>query len=295
MRSKLFTLAAALLVAGGPALAQSGGHGHSGGGFSGGHMSAGAHASGGGHAFTGGNHFAGGARGCAAPRSYAAPHFSGAHTAFQGHTGYAPRPGVAAHSYASGQYFAPRAGFNTGFHGVAGRSGFAHSGFVGARAGWAGRPGWHGGRFWGGGVWRGGYWPGVRYGWGFPLFLPILPAIYATYWWGGIPYYYVNDVYYTYNPDQSGYVVTDPPPVAGAADSGADNSQPGTGSTDVYAYPQNGQTDEQQSNDRYECHSWARSQSGFDPTHSSEGQSGNADDYRRAMTACLKGRGYSTE
>ncbi len=63
-------------------------------------------------------------------------------------------------------------------------------------------------------------------------------------------------------------------------------------------YPQNGQNDQQQSTDRYECHQWATSQTGFDPTQaggaSASGQpAGNPDDYQRAMKACLEGRGYS--
>ena len=36
--------------------------------------------------------------------------------------------------------------------------------------------------------------------------------------------------------------------------------------TDVYAYPQNGQSPDQQERDRYECNSWAVKQSGFDPS-----------------------------
>jgi hypothetical protein len=136
----------------------------------------------------------------------------------------------------------------------------------------------------------------------------VLPAVYATYWWGGVPYYYANDVYYTYNAAQSGYVVTDPPPTdAGDSDSAGGNgdyasAEPGQvqsngvsgGSSNVYAYPKDGQSDEQQSSDRYECHKWAVAQSGFDPTHTSQA-SGNSADYRRAMTACLDGRGYSAK
>jgi len=34
----------------------------------------------------------------------------------------------------------------------------------------------------------------------------------------------------------------------------------------VYAYPRNGQSDEQLDRDRYECHLWAVQQSGFDPS-----------------------------
>jgi hypothetical protein len=54
------------------------------------------------------------------------------------------------------------------------------------------------------------------YGW----FLPILPAFYATYWFGGIPYYYANDAYYTWSPDYNGYVQTDPP-AGSVADDGS--------------------------------------------------------------------------
>ena len=39
-----------------------------------------------------------------------------------------------------------------------------------------------------------------------------------------------------------------------------------TGQTNVYTYPVAGQSQEQQSRDRFECHSWAVNQSGFDPT-----------------------------
>ena len=35
---------------------------------------------------------------------------------------------------------------------------------------------------------------------------------------------------------------------------------------DVYIYPNKGQSAQQQDRDRYECHSWAVQQTGFDPT-----------------------------
>jgi opacity protein-like surface antigen len=61
----------------------------------------------------------------------------------------------------------------------------------------------------------------------------------------------------------------------------------------------NGQTQEQQWSDRYECHRWAKDQSGFDPTVRPPGDvtpneiASRRDQYRRALTACLEGRGYS--
>ena len=39
--------------------------------------------------------------------------------------------------------------------------------------------------------------------------------------------------------------------------------------TQVYFYPMNGQTAEQQSRDHYECYNWAVNQTGFDPSQSS--------------------------
>ena len=65
------------------------------------------------------------------------------------------------------------------------------------------------------------------------------------------------------------------------------------GASDIYLYPRNGQSDTQSQNDRYECHSWAVNQTGFDPTRAAAQSSGNAADYRRAMIACLDARGYS--
>jgi hypothetical protein len=76
-----------------------------------------------------------------------------------------------------------------------------------AHGGYYGRGGYYGGYYGGRGGWYGGRFYGPGFGW----FLPVLPAFYATYWFGGIPYYYANDTYYTWSPDYSGYVATSPP------------------------------------------------------------------------------------
>jgi|HubBroStandDraft_6_1064221.scaffolds.fasta_scaffold706969_1 hypothetical protein len=273
-RARVIRIAAAVLlgvgVATAPALTYAqhagGGGGHAGGGAGGAHM-------GGGHAamaphFSGGVHMAGGYGG------YHGGAYGGAHYA---RPGYAP-------GHVGGAYYA-------------GHVGTAY---------------WHGGHYWGGGYWHGGYWPHVWYGPGWAWYYPVLPIGYATFWWGGLPYYYYNNLYYTWNPNYNGYVVTDPPPTggadaAGSADPGAagadpsagqqdyaPQSGPGAGSgSDVFVYPRNGQSEQQASTDRYECHSWAVNQTGFDPTRSSQPGTGNAADYRRAMIACLDGRGYS--
>jgi hypothetical protein len=69
----------------------------------------------------------------------------------------------------------------------------------------------------------------------------------------------------------------------------------GSVGTDVIAYPKNGQTADQQANDKYECHSWAVTQSGFDPAQAATASASKRDDYMRAQTACLDGRGYSVK
>jgi hypothetical protein len=153
-----------------------------------------------------------------------------------------------------------------------------------------------GGRFYySGGVWYAARGPGfVVVGPPIGVFVPVLPPFYTTVWVAGAPYYYANDTYYTWVADQNGYEVVDPP---GVADPGATTTQPPP-SDDLYIYPQSGQTEEQQSNDKYECHKWASTQSGFDPTQSLGGVSpdqvaAKRADYQRAMRACLEGRGYS--
>jgi len=127
------------------------------------------------------------------------------------------------------------------------------------------------------------------------VFVPVLPPFYTTVWFGGIPYYYANDSYYLWRASDNQYEVVAPPD--GSGDSASTQAPP---SDDLFIYPKNGQSEDQQSKDRYECHSWASGQSGFDPTKSGGGvapQDANARraDYNRAMTACLEGRGYSVK
>ena len=132
------------------------------------------------------------------------------------------------------------------------------------------------------------------------VFVPVLPAYYTTLWVAGVPYYYANDTYYTWSGDQNGYQVVDPPSQDGypAAPPGQPPAAAPMPQDDLYAYPQAGQSAQQQSNDRYECHKWATGQSGFDPTQTGGGvpqdQASSArDNYQRAMSACLEGKGYS--
>ncbi len=121
------------------------------------------------------------------------------------------------------------------------------------------------------------------------LFLPILPPYYTTVWVGGAPYYYANDVYYAHRGD--GYVVVDPPQ--------SDVSEAPPPADQLFIYPRLGQTEQQQADDRYDCHRWAVGQTGFDPTQppgAPEAQRADKRaDYQRAMSACLDGRGYTVK
>jgi hypothetical protein len=125
----------------------------------------------------------------------------------------------------------------------------------------------------------------------------VLPPYYTMVWFGGVPYYYANDSYYTWSGAQSGYVVVDPPGAEDSASTDAPQPPPPQGD-DLYVYPQQGQSAEQQASDRYDCHKWSSSQTGFDPTQPGGGVSPDQlaprrADYQRAMRACLEGRGYS--
>jgi opacity protein-like surface antigen len=63
----------------------------------------------------------------------------------------------------------------------------------------------------------------------------------------------------------------------------------------LYISPKNGQNAKQMWSDRYACSDWAKSQSGVDPTKSTEAPTSAArrDAYRRAIAACLESHGYS--
>lgn len=124
------------------------------------------------------------------------------------------------------------------------------------------------------------------------IVVPILPVGYLSLWIGPSRYYYANSVYYA--PDPRGYIVVERP--AGAPDDPEDellDTEPR-----LFIYPRRGQSEAQQADDRYECHRWAREQTGFDPSRLSvDGDSPPREvarsDYDRAMGACLDARGYT--
>jgi hypothetical protein len=122
---------------------------------------------------------------------------------------------------------------------------------------------------------------------------PFLPWYYSTIWWDGLPYYYANDTYYTWNADQDQYQVVEPP----IGIESATEQAPAIG--DLFVYPKNGQTEDQKMRDEADCHAAAVKDIGFDPAVSDDGMATAESDrravYRRALGACLESRGYSVE
>lgn len=124
-------------------------------------------------------------------------------------------------------------------------------------------------------------------------FVPLLPFYYSTIWWHGIPYYYANDTYYEWNGEQDAYEIVAPPTTIESE--GTTLAPP---SDQIFMYPRNGQSAEQQAKDRYDCHRSAVDHTGYDPTLAGGGVSPESaamkrSDYLRAQAACLDARGYS--
>jgi hypothetical protein len=121
----------------------------------------------------------------------------------------------------------------------------------------------------------------------FGLFVGTLPGAYTSFWHGSTRYYYSDYHYYQYEPVRRGYVVVRSPY--------GDDDQEYVDSRldqDLYIYPAEGQSEQQQADDRYDCHRWAVDETGYDPIDH-EYDAVLRDDYRRAITACLTGRGYT--
>jgi hypothetical protein len=126
-------------------------------------------------------------------------------------------------------------------------------------------------------------------------FVPMLPPYYSTVWWGGVPYYYADDTYYSWNAGANEYEVVSPPE---GIESGGSTGAPSADS--IFIYPKNGQSPERQDRDKYECHRSAMQATGYDPTVAEGGVPGDLvqnkrADYMRADAACLDARGYSVK
>ena len=129
----------------------------------------------------------------------------------------------------------------------------------------------------------------------FGIVVSDLPAFRTLVMIGGIGYLYANGVYYRER-GEGGYEVV-PAPVALDVQPVASTIY--SSSSKVYVYPRLNQSAQQQASDEYECHRWAVTQSGFDPTAAATSsntvisQPGQRGDYQRARSACLEGRNYT--
>lgn len=128
----------------------------------------------------------------------------------------------------------------------------------------------------------------------FGLFVPYLPSYYSTVWIGGTRYYVADDTYYLYDQARRGYIVTRSPYAADRDDDDDRGAPAPASANELFVYPTRGQSEQQQADDRYECHRWAVDQSHYDPT-TSEYRVAERAEYDRALTACLTGRGYSVK
>jgi len=121
------------------------------------------------------------------------------------------------------------------------------------------------------------------------VFVSSLPEGFIAFSIGLATYYYINDTYYAWDDHRDGYVAVEKPADADEAIEKATSGR-------LVVYPNKDQSEEQQAQDRYECHRWAVSESGFDPTLEEEEYTAEDNDvYRRAIAACLEGRDYTVK
>ncbi|GIX30512.1 MAG: hypothetical protein KatS3mg124_0984 [Porticoccaceae bacterium] len=120
--------------------------------------------------------------------------------------------------------------------------------------------------------------------------VPWLPPGYVSFVLGPHRYFYFNSTFFLWDPRGREYVVVEAPEGADEALAAAAEGEWGSG--EVYAYPARGQSPEERDRDYYDCHLWAVDQADYDPTLERQNVA-RARDYRRALVACLEGRGYS--
>ena len=116
-----------------------------------------------------------------------------------------------------------------------------------------------------------------------------LPIGFIAFSIGPITYYHVNDAYYIWDGPRQVYTVVEKP-------EGADEAIADATTGRLFVYPNEGQSEEQQAKDRYECHRWAVVESRVDPT--SENSDLGPEEkklYQRAIGACLEGRNYTVK
>jgi hypothetical protein len=130
------------------------------------------------------------------------------------------------------------------------------------------------------------------------MYVPVLPRYHSTVWLRGIPYHYADDTFYRWEPATDTYQVVPTPPGADRLADATPGPTAELAGDSFFAYPNDGQTSEQQAADRFECHAWSKNQTSFDPTEPGGGVAADQNkakraEYDRAMSACLEARHYS--
>lgn len=120
-------------------------------------------------------------------------------------------------------------------------------------------------------------------------FVRTLPVGFVAFNIGLSTYYHVNDTYYLWDENRAGYLVVAKP-------AGATEAMKKATSGRLMVYPNKNQSEKQQARDRYECHRWAVTESGIDPSlEEQEFSTQDSDNYQRAIAACLEGRDYTVK
>ena len=118
-----------------------------------------------------------------------------------------------------------------------------------------------------------------------------LPSYSQEVWVGSALFFLAAGTYYTYQQDSQDYEVVYPPQNVEPAYT---QQMPASSAYDPIAYPNNGQSQEQVAQDKYDCYRWSVEQSAFDPADpNSPNAPAMIQVYRRSMVACLMGRGYT--
>lgn len=106
-------------------------------------------------------------------------------------------------------------------------------------------------------------------------------------------YYLAGGVYYVWDNIRRGYRVVPPPEVI--YESSEEAPEDLVSSLNLFVYPGAGQGENEQANDRYDCHLWAVGETDFDPTLEQSSTGLERSDYKRAITACLESREYTVK
>ncbi len=121
--------------------------------------------------------------------------------------------------------------------------------------------------------------------------VPTIPAGHTTVYLHGVEHYVIGRTYFRplYHDADLMYEVIPPP---NRADVATLEIVPET----IYAYPNVGQSPEQQTRDQEACHLWAVQQLGYDPKKPKDQSTRQGLlAYNRAFSACMQGRNYTVQ